>query len=272
VKSELVPVPAAWFQNGFHRFLRSYLKRHFHIVAAERGGYQRVSQICRDSRVPVIVYSNHPCWWDPLIAHFINLRMLHPRQFYAPIDANALEKYQVFAKLGFFGVDMQSNRGGAAFLKATASIFERPNTALWLTPEGRFADARDHDAELMPGLAHLCSRLSEAIIVPLALEYVFWEERLPECLFRIGEIVSLADHPAQSKSQWSEMLSSRMRENQLALATLVMARSSDPFVNLLSGKAGASGVYDMARRLKSWLTFRRFEAAHSDKFQDASHE
>lgn len=269
MKSELAPVPLAWFQNGFHRFLDSYLKRHFHAIAVERQGvrdWNEMQATTGDGSVPLIVYCNHPSWWDPMIAHFINRRLMAPRQLYAPIEAAALEKYKVLAKLGFFGVDLGSRRGATDFLTTTATLLQRPAAALWLTPEGRFADARDHDAELMPGLAHLCSRLDRGFVVPLALEYVFWDERLPVCLLRFGEAMSLAEAPSRSKVQWSEELTTRLRTNQTQLAALAVARATEAFENLLRGKQGASGAYDLARRLRSWLSLRKFNAAHGDKF------
>lgn len=268
----IIAPPAAWFQNGFHRFLESYLKRHFHAIAIDRSGWQACQEACADTSIPLIVYCNHPSWWDPLIAHFINRRLFGPRQFYAPIAASALEKYKVFERLGFFGVETESSRGAASFLRTTAELFRREQTSLWLTPEGRFADARDHSAELMPGLPHLCSGMSAGIVVPLSLEYVFWEERLPECLLRIGEVVSLAELSIETKSQWAGELTKRLRENQSQLATLAIARCSEPFDNLLCGKQGVSGVYDFGRRLKSWLSFRRFHAAHGKQFGESSGE
>ena len=39
---------------------------------------------------------------------------------------------------------------------------------------------------LRPGLAHLARRVPGATIVPLALEYPFWDERTPEALCRFG--------------------------------------------------------------------------------------
>ena len=96
-KTTSVPHVAGWFQNGFHRFLRRYLKRHFHTIAIDRDS--RSSLIVDDDQ-PLIVYGNHPSWWDPLIAHFLNRSLFPNRQFYAPIDADALEQYKVFANLG----------------------------------------------------------------------------------------------------------------------------------------------------------------------------
>ena len=50
---------------------------------------------------PLIIYANHPSWWDPMIAQFLNRKLCPDRQFYAPIDAKALEHYRVLGKLGF---------------------------------------------------------------------------------------------------------------------------------------------------------------------------
>lgn len=153
-------------------------------------GWQPPSLVGDD---PLIIYGNHPSWWDPLIAHYLNLKLLSPRQFYAPIDAAALAKYAVFAKLGFYGVNLASHSGAAAFLKQSMSILEHPQTSLWLTPEGRFCDCRDHTAPLMPGLSHLCAKLRRGLVVPMAIEYLFWEERLPECLVYFGTPLDVAD-------------------------------------------------------------------------------
>ena len=160
------PRVRSWFQSGFHAFLRPFLKRHFHAVAIDRES--RFESL--DESAPLIVYGNHPSWWDPLIAHFLNRTLFPERQFYAPIDADALQQYRVFGKLGFYGVNMDTTSGAAAFLKqSTAILGARERTAIWITPEGRFSDARDHSPELMPGLAHLCNRLSEGYVLPLAI-------------------------------------------------------------------------------------------------------
>lgn len=262
----VVAVPAQWFQNGFLRFLRGYLRRHFHAIAVERSGMPSAERLCGDLSTPLIVYCNHPSWWDPLMAHFINDQLMKPRQMYAPIDASALQRYQVFEKLGFFGVELSSTRGAADFLRTTAELFARPATALWLTPEGRFADARDHEAELMPGLAHLCQKQAAGLVVPLSLEYVFWEERLPECLFRFGDLVSLSDHPERTKAEWAEDLAGRLRDNQRQLAKLAIARSAEPFENLLRGKQGVGTFYDWLRRGQAWVSGSPFRAAHGEKF------
>ena len=240
------------------------LRRQFHSIAVAESSLSRINI---DSAEPLIVYANHPSWWDPLIAHFLNRRLFSPRQFYAPIDADALEQYRVFAKLGFFGVKMNSSKGAANFLRQSTAILNSSNTALWLTPEGRFADVRDHSEELMPGLAHLCTRVQRATAIPLALEYVFWEERLPVCLAQFGEPSPVADRNDLTKSQWSELLEDRLRTAQTELSNLAIARSSEPFTNLMKGKTGGGMIYDLARRVKSIATGKKFQATHGRQFE-----
>lgn len=263
VNDSVPPIPQ-WFQNGFHRFLRPYLRRHFHSIAVNR---QTRYDRSVSAEVPLIVYGNHPSWWDPLVAHYLNRHLFPDRQFYAPIDADALAQYQVFAKLGFYGVKYDSIRGAGNFLKLSLAIAQQTGTVIWITPEGRFADARDHSSPLMPGLAHLCSKLTDGWVLPLVLEYSFWEERLPECLCAMGAPFRIAEHSDFSKADWDGILTTRLRETQTSLSQLVMARSSEPFENLLRGKAGAGGFYDTFRRSAAWLRGDRFRAAHGDHFE-----
>ena len=259
-----IPPVSLWLQNGFHRFLRSFLKRHFHAIGLDRNSSCADSI---DSDKPLIVYGNHPSWWDPLLAHFLNRTLFPKRQFYAPIDADALEQYPVFAKLGFYVVRMHRASGAGAFLKQSLAILAAGNTAIWMTPEGRFADARDRTATLMPGLAHLCSRLTEGCVLPIALEYVFWEERLPVCLITLGKPLLIDHRQELSKKQWSELLESELRAAQDRLCGLAIARRSEPFDNLLHGKAGAGWFYDGMRRVRRWRHGGKARVQHGKEFE-----
>ena len=82
MSNDELPVVSLWLQNGFHRFIRPLLRRHFHAIAVDRVSIETLS--IRDHE-PLIVYGNHPSWWDPIVSHLINRTLLFPRQFYAPI-------------------------------------------------------------------------------------------------------------------------------------------------------------------------------------------
>ena len=245
--------------------MQSYLKRHFHAIAVDQRSRLN-NTIPIDT--PLIVFANHASWWDPLIAHFLNQTLFAPRQLYAPIDAKALERYKVFEKLGFFGVDLETKSGAAKFLKVSDAIFKADTAAaLWMTPEGQFADARNYQLPLMPGLAHLCSRRTTGVALPLAMEYVFWNERLPLCLVKLGTPIEITHHVDWDKPQWNHHLHSQLRETQSELAELSIGRDSDPFDNLLSGKKGTGFLYDSFRRAKSLISGRKFQAAHGEQFE-----
>lgn len=255
--------PAKWFLDGFHRFLRGYLKRHFHCFAVDRE--RRPDSNFADGR-PIILFANHPSWWDPLTAQFLNRTLFEGYSFYAPIDAEALEQYRVFERLGFFGVRLSSKTGAAQFLLRSREVLRRDRSALWITPEGRFSDVRDQEATLMPGLAHLCHREDNAVVAAIALEYAFWDERLPICFTSLSPPTLLSDHPDWTKAQWSTYLSEQLRETQSRLSEMVIARSSEPFDNLLAGKKGTGWFYDSFRRIKSLATRQPYRATHGDQF------
>lgn len=259
-----VPAVKPWFQEGFHRFLRPFLRRHFHAIAIDRSS---LDPLPVGDQVPLLVYANHPSWWDPLVAHFLNRAVFPTRQFYAPIDASSLQHYAVMRKLGFYGVQLGTVGGAGAFLKKSLAIAQAGRTALWITPEGRFTDSRDHEPELMPGLAHLSLRLTHGHLIPLALEYVFWDDRLPNCLMRFGDPIRVTDLASCSKPECQRLLKQRLRQTQVDLAKLSTQRSSAPFVNLLAGKRGAGGFYDWARRLRAYASGTEYRAAHGDQFE-----
>lgn len=258
--------------------MHRYLKRHFCFIGLHRDGYNPAITTPADRLgEPTIVYANHPAWWDPLIAHYMNDVLLSPRQFYAPIDADALKQYRVFEKLGFYGIDLQSTSGAAAFLRTSMSILNAPDTSLWITPEGRFCDPRDASAALMPGLAHLCTRISGLCdasgnsrggrVIPLALEYLFWEERLPVCILRFGHPFRPAEHPSWDKLTWKTNLNERLRQTQRELATSAITRDPAEFESLMIGKVGAGMIYDTMRRVKSWIKREQFRAEHGERIR-----
>src|SRR5262249_52098501 len=140
-------------------------------------------------------------WWDPLVGLVVAERFAG-REHYAPIDAKALGRYRFFEKLGFFGVEQNSARGVRTFLQTSRAILSRPNAMLWITPQGRFTRVRDRPLGLRPGVAHLAHHLDRAIILPLALEYTFWEEKLPEALAQFGESISIEGGGNRSVEEW----------------------------------------------------------------------
>lgn len=245
----------------FGRYCERYLGRHFHAVRLSKT--QRPDPIALSGK-PLIVYFNHPSWWDPLICLQLAAQLFPDRAHYGPIDAGALTRYRFFEKLGFFGVEPGTSRGARRFLEASLDILARPRTALWIAAEGRFTDPRERPVRLRSGISHLAARVREAVLLPLALEYPFWEERTPEALARFGEEIATGDADLAAAG-WAPILEQGLTRALDTLAAEALARDTSRFEVLLGGEAGVGGVYDGWRRLKARLRGEPFRAAHGDE-------
>jgi 1-acyl-sn-glycerol-3-phosphate acyltransferase len=265
----------------FRWFVRYYIRKHFHALAVQRGELQSVSIAAGDA---LVVYANHASWWDPLAAIHLADFFFPGFEMYAPIDADALAKYPMFARMGFFGVRPNSRSSAQNFLELSHAIMARPGASLWLTPEGRFADVRDTSAELMPGLGHLAWKLSRQVhahklatsdalatrpqrqwFLPVALEYPFWEERQPELLVWFGRPIEVSSLEGSSKQQCAAQLAAGLRSAQQALSRASVARDTSAFEVLAGGSRGTFFLYDWWRSLRGVIGSGRSQRGHGDK-------
>ncbi|HEX4965302.1 MAG TPA: lysophospholipid acyltransferase family protein [Thermoanaerobaculia bacterium] len=243
----------------FERSVRGYLSRHFHAFRLSKA--QRPDPVAIRGK-PLIVYFNHPSWWDPLICLRLAEQFFPDRKNYAPIDAAALGGYAFFERLGFFGIELGSPRGARRFLTLSRQILSQPDSALWIAAEGRLTDPRVRPVRLRSGIGHLAARVRQAVLLPLALEYPFWEERTAEALARFGEELP-AGEAGMTATDWTAVLESRLEEALDALAAESLARDPGRFDVLLDGAAETGGaVSGVWRRLKSRLRGERFQAGH----------
>jgi 1-acyl-sn-glycerol-3-phosphate acyltransferase len=243
--------------RGFARWLRGYFRRNFDGV---RTSLEGAPPEVEDA--PLIVYTNHPSWWDPV--HFLLLaRSVMPgRRMFGPFDAAALAKYPLFGRLGAFGIDRSTRRGALEFLTTSRAILAAPETTLWITAQGEFSDPRYRPVALQPGLAHLIRKLDRGLVVPLAVEYPLWNERRPEALSRFGRPIDIGDARQRTVEDLNALLVERLTETMDALAEDAVTRDPARFRTLLLGRTGVGGVYDMGRRFRAWIRGRRFDSAH----------
>ncbi len=249
-RDERSPQVSPLLLSMFGRYCERFLARNFHAVRLSKS--QRPDPVAVRGK-PLVVYFNHPSWWDPLICLQLAAQLFPERKHYGPIDASTLGRYKFFEKLGFFGVEPGTARGARRFLSVSQEILSRPDTALWIAAEGRFTDPRERPVQLRSGIGHLASRVRQAVLLPLAIEYPFWEERFPEALARFGEEVPTGDADLGA-GDWTPILESHLESALEALATESLSRDVSRFEVLLGGTAGVGGMYDTWRRLKSRFT------------------
>ena len=238
----------------FRWIVRRNFRREFHAVRLQ--GVDRLAGL----DAPLLVYANHSGWWDPMVAFLLSGALLKGRRHYAPMDATALKKYKILTWLGVFPVEASSARGAVRFLRAGEAIL-RGGGVLWVTPQGRFADVRERPLVFKPGMAALAARVPGCIVLPMAIEYVFWDERTPETLLLLGEPVRVV------AGETTEALEARLKvalETVMAeMQTRAVSRDAGQFERvLLEGRVGVGGFYGIGKRAKGWLTRRPYTPEH----------
>ena len=247
---------ALWFA-GFAGIFTRALKRDFHAVRLSNDGPPPAPDT-----PALLVYSNHPSWWDAAIYAVLMARLFPGRAGHAPIDDVMMSRYGFMGRIGAFGVAQNSMAGAAAFLATSAHILSEPRGMLFVTAQGRFADPRERPVRLAPGLVHLVDRVPGATLVPLALDYPFWDERKPELLLRFGEPMPARALADLSRTARHDLLARHLEATQDELAAEAIARDAAAFQVLVGGSAGVGGVYDLWRRARAAAGGKQFVAAH----------
>ncbi len=231
----------------FSRYAGWYVGKHFHAVRI-----LAPLPAPNDSTKPLVVFLNHAAWWDPLVCLILWRQFFANRSAYAPIEAAALDRYRFLKRLGFFAVEAGTIRGAANFLTTSAAILEKEESALFLTPQGKFADVRT-PLVLAGGIDRLATRAPGAVYLPLAIEYSFWEERKPEVLLAFGEAAPAASGPP---------LADRLAQLQARLAAAAARRQPNEWTILRKSRSGVSLPFDLWRGLRARLRGEAFRADH----------
>jgi 1-acyl-sn-glycerol-3-phosphate acyltransferase len=261
-KRDIPPISGAALRL-FQRVVLAYFRRHFRTVMVQN------EQSLAQARGPLIVYANHSSWWDPMVSVLLAKTLLPGCHHYAPMDAAALKRYPILRRIGIFPVEMASARGAAQFLRTSQAILAGGGV-LWITPQGRFSDPRERPLAFKAGLGALSARMPEVELLPLAIEYTFWDERLPEVLLHFGEPVSIAAGTGAEGA-------TRELENALAAAMLLLkqdsiARDASAFHVLLTGGRGTGGLYALGRRIRAMLTGKPLTLDHTPRTRQSGED
>jgi 1-acyl-sn-glycerol-3-phosphate acyltransferase len=217
---------------------------------------------------PVIVFGNHPSWWDPALYMVLADTLFRGRPGFGPMDAPSLARYGFFRKLGVFGIDKSSSAGARRFLEVARQVLShgrgpRGRAMLWVTAEGDFTDPRRRPVTLRPGIAHLARAAPDALLLPLAIEYVFWNESKPELLLRFG--TPIAADAVLRTSEWNSRLQDALATEMDVLAEESASRDKARFRPVLRGGSGTSLPYDLYRRVRAMLSGGSFSPAHEEE-------
>lgn len=254
---DLLPPYTPWLNRGFSRFLRRYFAKNFSAVRVVKNSVPALSG-------PFFACSNHPAWWDPITLLLVAHEFFPDRRCYGPIRAAALQKYPLLGRLGLLPLDGGSPASIRRFLRMSDAVIEQGN-AMGLTVQGEFVDARARPLQLEPGIGYLMRRHPSVPVVPVALEYPFWNEKNAEALIAFGDPIEGSESRLDlSPKELTDQVASQLTAILDGLAAISMQRNPEDFNTIIDGSSGVGGSYDLLRRLRAWIKGESFDAAHSD--------
>lgn len=242
----------------FDRVFARFFARHMRALRVQR----RAPLPAVPDGAPLVIFANHPGWWDGVLFMLLARRLFPARPGFVPMDAQALARYPFMRRLGVFGIEQHSARGAVAFLRDAKQVLAAPSHMLWLNAPGRFADIRERPVPIAPGLLRLAELAPDALFLPLAIEYVFWSERAPEALVGFGAPITAAALLEQDRDARTETLRRALTHTMDALAQDAMARDEALFTPLTAAREGMGGVYGLWQRLRATLRGEAFDPRH----------
>ncbi|MGP1346695.1 MAG: lysophospholipid acyltransferase family protein [Phycisphaerales bacterium] len=229
--------PSPRFFRFFAAYTRRLIRKRFNalrITSETAPLLERAAEL----PAPLLIALTHSAWWDPLIAVALHDRFTPHRRPLAPMEHEQLAKFRFMTRLGMFGIDPDHP---AAIDTTTAYLLEhlagthndhsntRNDAALWITPQGQFADPRA-PIRLRPGLAALAARLpTTPTLITIALEYPFWTEQRPEVLVHAAS----TDPPqTNTTTAWHRAITASMQSSSAHLAQRAIQRDPANFITL----------------------------------------
>ncbi|MGI9372922.1 MAG: lysophospholipid acyltransferase family protein [Hyphomicrobiales bacterium] len=243
-------------------YFLKYLKKRFFPGTFHAVRLMGRQHMPNPSTRPIIIFMYHGSWWDPITVLLLADELCPDVPLFGPMDADMLNKYSFMRKIGAFPVESESKRGAVSFLRAAREVLSAPGRILTVTPQGEFVDPRKRPVIFKPGVAHLARDVPGALLVPLAVEQVFWNERKPELLLSLAPAIDAGVYADNTIEDWNTQLQSALEDAMDALAKTSIARDPEQFETLLLAQTGTSPVYDFARWAKAKLTGKEFSSSH----------
>ena len=246
------PVKWPWLFHGFRWYAPRYLLKRFTAVRLASA-----SAPWPADRAPVLVVLNHPSWHDPVTATLLSFAFPTDAQ-YAVIEAKMLKSNAVLSKIGFLPVDSNTLAGAATFLRVGRDLLSRDDHVLWVTAQGRFADSRERPLAIKTGVGHLAKTMRRGWVLPVALEYPFWDAPKPEALALVGRPLAAGDASLTGKA-WAARIEAALTAASDQLAELSLTRDPSRFVTLAGDSARPAGGADLRRRMRAAFRGRSWQ-------------
>jgi hypothetical protein len=219
---------------------RRMIRRHFHAVHVR--GAENILDL--DRSCPIILYGNHSNWWDGLLEFYFSADLFH-LDAYLMMEERQMARYRFFRWIGAFSVAPESPRSAVESIRYAAGLFDRPNRALWIYPQGIMRPNDARPLAFFRGTARIVQLLGSAQMVPVAHRFEFLKEQRPEVFTVFGESETV-NAPFDPKE-----LTERLERRTVALLDDLRCCVSSEYLGLfttvLTGRLSTNVLYDLVR-------------------------
>ncbi|MFO0757131.1 MAG: lysophospholipid acyltransferase family protein [Byssovorax sp.] len=232
----------AWFAGVARRRIEGQ------FGAVRVRGLDRVRALARER--PVLLISNHPSWWDPLVVLHVSHHLLGT-DGHALMDARNLRRLPFFSLVGAFGVDLDRPADGAAAIRFAAKLLDRPGRLVWVFPQGRERPVTARPLGFRGGSAEIARVARKAVTIPAAIRYEIGPEERPFLYVCFGDPVEASRDTAAGRAAQEAAVGGLLDEIERAI-------EGDPeiaFDEIYRARPPRMG--ELATRMLAWLTAPR---------------
>ena len=177
--SDFIPAnESKWFISVFDLYVRNLFWRRFKNIAIDQ-------QYQPGMESKTIYYLNHTSWWDGLIPFLLNQK-LFKQQARALMEDKQMRQHKFFSKIGAFSVNLNEPRAALKSLRYAVDSMKRPNSSLFIYPEGKIVPFSSQKPEFQKGLGWIAGRVTDADVVPIGIYIQSARYDKPELFLKIG--------------------------------------------------------------------------------------
>jgi chlorobactene lauroyltransferase len=230
------------FEQLFLWYSKRLLLRHFHALRVN--GAESLRGLDRSR--PIIFCPNHSSWWDGILPLVLSHESAGCRSF-GMMEEKQLVRYPFFRRIGVFSVVRESPRQSVESMRYAASLFDRPNTALWIFPQGVLEPQDARPLRLEQGAARIAAMAGGAQFVPVAFRFEFLREQRPDCFVWFGD--PWTPDTTLNAREVTAGLEARLTALVDRLRLRVIEGNVDGFAPLIPGRESVSARMDSIRAL-----------------------
>lgn len=189
-----------WFFDLYTRWL---LRRRFKNIFIKQD-YKA------DTDAKTVYYINHNLWWDGLLPLYLSRNVFH-QTARAFMEDKQMRKHRFFSKIGAFSINLSDPRSTLRSLRFAVDSLKKPNSSLYIYPEGEITTVSDSKPEFKKGLAWLYQNTDTEIdFVPIAFYSHTFRDSKPELYINIG--AALTFDRSLSKSELTTEFEKNLHE------------------------------------------------------------